>query len=60
MSEIQAKGWGWPLLSKKSHYFLEARSLCMKWMYTGALEEGNDKSPDNCAECKRRFEKMQG
>ena len=49
------KGWGWPALSKKAHYFTDGRSLCGKWLFWGQLEEGNDGSPDNCAQCKRRL-----
>lgn len=55
---IQLKGWGWPGASKKAHYYNnDARSLCGKWIYTGVLEEGNDNSSDNCAECKKRLQK---
>ncbi|MFZ2411024.1 MAG: hypothetical protein WAW23_05600 [Candidatus Methanoperedens sp.] len=45
------EGWGFPQLSKKTHYFLNGRSLCMKWMYLGTLETGNNTSPDNCKQC---------
>lgn len=52
------QGWGWPLNTKKSHYFVGGRSLCGKW---GAmmleLNDNKHKSPDNCAECKRKREK---
>jgi len=47
-------GWGWPMNSKKAHWFNNGRALCGKWLYMGALEEGNDTSSDNCAECKKR------
>jgi hypothetical protein len=50
-------GWGFPLLSKKAHYFsvATARSLCGRWAYTGEYEQGNDNHPINCAECRRRL-----
>ena len=60
MSEI-LEGWGWPSNSKKAHYFAATRrSLCGKWAFLGVLEEGNDGSRDNCAECKRRLAKEKG
>jgi hypothetical protein len=52
-----AKGWGWPQISRKAHYFEGGRSLCGKMLYTGLLEQGNDESQDNCAECKKRLAK---
>lgn len=54
------EGWGWPGNSKKAHYFREGSisSICGKWAYTGERESGNDSSLDNCADCKRRLEKM--
>lgn len=54
------EGWGWPGNSKKAHYFREGEiaSLCGKWAYTGPRESGNDGSPDNCAECKKRLAKV--
>lgn len=61
MDEL-SEGWGWPLLSRKAHYFAEdgslgKTSLCRKWLYGGVLEQGDDDSPDNCTECRRRLEK---
>lgn len=53
-------GWGWPVASRKAHYFEGApRSLCGKWLYTGPLNnEGAERSgPDDCAECRRRYDK---
>jgi hypothetical protein len=57
MSEELEEGWGLPGNATKAHYFLrgDARSLCMKWMYTWPREKGNDGSRDNCADCKRRL-----
>lgn len=57
MKEDQKEGWGFPWNSRKAHYFINGRSLCNRWLYTGALEQGNDDSPDNCAICKRKLKK---
>ena len=55
------KGWGFPLNTRKAHYFdNDAISMCGKWMYMGQLEDNNHTSPDNCAICKRKREKQYG
>jgi len=51
------EGWGFPLNSKKAHYFVDGRALCGKWLFFGNLEEGNDNSPDNCTACKKAVER---
>lgn len=57
-SEEIKEGWGFPTGSRKAHYFVKGMSLCGKWgFYFGSLEQGNDDSPDNCAECVRRLKK---
>jgi hypothetical protein len=49
------KGWGFPGLSKKAHYFdNDAICLCRKWMFTGELDDKFHDHPDNCKECVRR------
>lgn len=55
-------GWARPGLGVKWHYFLagDTRSLCSKWLYFGPREEGNDGSPDNCADCRKRKLKVKG
>ena len=61
------EGWGYivnattMIPSKKWHYFVEGRSLCRRYMrFNDAdLEQRNDDSVDNCAECKRRLAKRQ-
>ena len=55
-----SQGWARPERSRKWHYFhQDIRSLCMKWMFFGGgHEKGNDTSPDNCKECRRRKEKI--
>ena len=50
-------GWGWPGLAKKAHYFIDGRSLCSRWFFTGTLEKANDQSPANCVACKKILEK---
>jgi hypothetical protein len=45
------QGWGIPSQSKKAHYFVNGMSLCRSWMFTGALDDSNHKSPDNCKKC---------
>lgn len=59
MSNLQ-EGWGFPLNSRKAHYFVEGEciSICGKMMYSGDREIGNNASPDNCMECRRRLEKL--
>lgn len=53
------RGWGSPLLSKKSHYFNDDLiSLCGKWMYTGELEDDKHDHPDNCAACMKKRTKL--
>lgn len=56
MSEQKREGWTWLQNSPKWHYFVDYTSLCGKWMLlaTGALEQGMDSSPDNCATCKKK------
>jgi len=60
MSE-DIEGWTWLSNSRKWHYFVNGQSLCRKWTLWGwkshDYELGNDNSPDNCAECRRRLKK---
>lgn len=55
-------GWGWPMLSKRMHYFqADHRSLCMKWLYSGKRLEVPDRThvvPEQCKECFRRRARM--
>lgn len=55
------EGWGQCHNTPKWHYFdKEGRSLCKRFMLFGKghLEQGNDDSPDNCAACQRKLEKL--
>ena len=54
------QGWGWPLCSRKAHYFTagSTRSLCGKiGLYAGTREDRHHESPDNCAACMKRQRK---
>lgn len=55
-AEATAEGWGWPLLSRKSHYFVKDRALCGGWIYAGQLENDKHDSPDNCRTCRTKRE----
>lgn len=57
---IEHPGWGYPLNSRKAHYFTtgEIISICRKMMYSGPRQDDNHNSPDNCAECKRKQKKL--
>jgi len=51
-------GWGKSPVSRKWHYFPkdDGTSLCHKiGFYFGPREEGNNTSPDNCAECRKKL-----
>ena len=50
------EGWTDLVNTTKWHYFRSGRSLCGRWglLDTIDLTQGADKSPDNCAECRRR------
>ena len=51
-------GWGWPLNSRKCHYFEQGVSLCGKWMFWGTAVENQSatKSADDCVACRRKLE----
>jgi len=53
-----AEGWGKSPASRKWHYFRKHDSLCRRiGFYFGPVEQGNNGSPDNCTECRKRLEK---
>ncbi|NLF16898.1 MAG: hypothetical protein GX595_06520 [Lentisphaerae bacterium] len=52
---MTAKGWGWPLNARAAHYFVNGRSLCGRWGYTGPIEDTNHTSDINCATCRRKL-----
>ena len=61
MSEQKSpQGWGWPINSRKAHYFREgdSRSLCNKWLFFGTREDYLHDASDNCADCRRRRERL--
>jgi hypothetical protein len=52
------EGWGWPLNSRKAHYFThEGRSLCGNWMFFGQLQPDDFRSKDDCKACLKRLAK---
>ncbi len=52
------EGWGWPMKSRKAHYFVDGRSLCGGWPYRGEpILSGPESTPDDCKECTRRLAK---
>lgn len=54
--ETLPQGWGFPMNSRKAHFFQKGslKSMCMKWLYAGPREDHSHESPDNCADCKKR------
>lgn len=55
------EGWGLISNSRKWHYYVNGHSLCRGFMkFTDHdLEQGNDRSPDNCAKCQKQLAKRQ-
>lgn len=58
MSEL-CEGWAWPGNASKAHYFVQGRSLCLKWGYLGSSYDENQKTsaepgPDDCRACHRK------
>jgi len=59
MSDLK-QGWGFPINSRKAHYFKEHEiiSICGKMMYSGERFDDKHDSPDNCAACMKRRNKI--
>ena len=59
--EIESKGWGFPGLSKKAHYFNagDSISLCGEWMFSGIRFDEMHEHPDNCKMCMKKREKQE-
>lgn len=36
----RSEGWGWPIKATKPHFFVDGRSLCGRWLFTGNVEPG--------------------
>ena len=53
------EGWGWPARSKKAHYFVDSRSLCLKWLYMGDLDSPKptqqNPGPSDCVACHKKL-----
>ena len=58
MTELK-EGWAACYGSRKWHYFVLYRSLCRNFGLVSnvELEQGNDRSPDNCAACMKKLAK---
>jgi len=56
------EGWALPGLSRKSHYFVEGRSLCGRWAYFGDCYPDIERrrSPLDCVVCVRKLDRRQG
>lgn len=59
---VKSEGWTWLFNSRKWHYFRNGRSVCGRYAILGAgdFEQGNDTSPDNCAQCRKVIAKQTG
>lgn len=55
--KVIKEGWGWPVQARKAHYFVNMRSLCDAWMFTGKLYPPEFSSPDDCKACTRKLAK---
>jgi hypothetical protein len=57
------EGWALPGAARRFHYFVQSRSLCNRWMFTGHLEPdtGNrtaQPGPEDCVPCWRKRNRM--
>ena len=57
MTEQKPEGWGFPMRSRKAHYFRDMFSLCRKWAYTGRLDIHDQPSKDDWAKCRKLRDK---
>jgi len=56
MGQPRTEGPGWPIRSRKAHYFVEGRSLCGKWMWFGNPDDPTKGPPfgdadEDCRGC---------
>lgn len=56
MADKNARGWGFPALSRKAHYFVDGTALCGGWAFTGELHDTMHDHKDNCRACMRKRE----
>jgi len=56
MSAPTKGGWGFPVNSRKAHWFKpDGIALCGKWMFwNDNLDDSAHDSPDNCRECRKK------
>lgn len=56
------RGWNYLVNSPKWHYFVDARSLCGRWLGLGLSGHDDDPlsddHPQNCAACMKKVAKM--
>jgi hypothetical protein len=57
VEEPLREGWGWPMLSKKAHYFDGSTSLCRRWLYMAELKPDEFRGPDDCKACCKLLDK---
>lgn len=57
MNSNGTNGWGWPESSRKAHYFVDGRSLCGKWLFSGlpVKNQSDPSSPDDCKVCREKL-----
>lgn len=55
---MNTKGWGWPINSRKAHYFVNGIALCNCWMFFGELEDDGKTTKDDCKVCTKKLEKI--
>jgi len=55
----QKRGWAWPDNAAKSHYFINGRSLCGRWMFLGEplAEDHPGGLRNDCKACTQRLAK---
>lgn len=64
MTGIERRGWGFPALARKAHYFAQeagkafTSSLCGSWAFGGYLSDDKHNHPDNCKRCMKKRERL--
>lgn len=53
------EGWGKPANSKKEHYFIGMKSLCMRWaLFSSTLRKEPSETFLVCEECMKGFQRQ--
>lgn len=50
------EGWARPWLARKYHYFVDGKSMCGSWLYTGKVCSDVGYSSVDCKRCTRLLE----